>query len=145
MEEHAAVGIDLSPDEDVLYWRRRELLESLQDGETGEKRREQFRAWMEYYRIRPDDDLRALLHSLSTGTGDKVLGWPLWTQGVEYPPCPQCGQPMRMVLQINNDGHTSGEPGYQSFFGQLFAGDGNGHVFQCRTHTGVMTFAWACS
>lgn len=48
---------------------------------------------------------------------------------------------MKPVLQINNDGHQGGEPGRGSFFGQLFAGDGNGHVYHYHGH---LTFAWAC-
>lgn len=75
--------------------------------------------------------------------GDKLLGWPSWSQGVEYPSCPQCGAQMEMLVQINNDGHGSGVPGFGSALGQVFAADGNGHISYCPEH-GQMTFAWAC-
>lgn len=69
---------------------------------------------------------------------------PRWSQGVEYPPCRQCGKTMEMVLQVNNDGNSDSRPGFNSCFGQLFAGDGNGHVCRCPDHHEVMTFNWAC-
>ena len=75
--------------------------------------------------------------------GDKLLGWPFWSQGVEYPQCPTCGAQMEMLGQINNDGFGTGAPGFGSALGQVFAGDGNGHVSHCPQH-GQMTFAWAC-
>lgn len=28
--------------------------------------------------------------------GDKLLGWPQWVQGVEYPLCPECNHSMHM-------------------------------------------------
>ena len=80
---------------------------------------------------------------LKTLPGDKLLGWPAWSQGVEYPHCPECQEQMEMLVQINNDGHGVGAPGYGSALGQVFAGDGNGHVSHCPRH-GHMTFAWAC-
>lgn len=76
--------------------------------------------------------------------GDKLLGWPAWTQGADYPCCPQCCEPMSMFFQINNDGQNSQEPGYTSCHGQIFAADGNGHIFVCAMHPEQLTFSWAC-
>ncbi len=79
---------------------------------------------------------------LGTARGDKLMGWPAWSQGPSYPRCPDCGESMKMLLQLNNDGHGSGIPGHGSTYRQVFAADGNGHVFHCHGH---LTFAWACS
>lgn len=79
---------------------------------------------------------------LGTARGDKIMGWPAWTQAPSYPCCPTCGESMKMLIQLNNDGHGSGLPGHGSTYGQVFAADGNGHVFHCHGH---LTFAWACS
>ncbi|MBX3165828.1 MAG: DUF1963 domain-containing protein [Candidatus Eremiobacteraeota bacterium] len=76
--------------------------------------------------------------------GDKLLGWPAWTQSADYPRCPQCARPMSMFFQINNDGQDSQEPGYTSCHGQIFAADGNGHIFVCAIHPDQLTFSWAC-
>lgn len=98
---------------------------------------------LDHFQVGPEHlaEVVSLLHNYP---GDKLLGWPRWTQGVEYPACQKCGQTMDMVLQVNNDGNPDSRPGFHSCFGQLFAGDGNGHVFRCPDHREVMTFSWAC-
>ena len=68
-------------------------------------------------------------------SGDKLAGWPLWIQGIEYPHCPECHQRMRLVFQIDSDDHLP------YMFGDL----GCGHITQCPTHKNQVTFAWACS
>ncbi len=93
-----------------------------------------------YFEIAPEQ-IAELSSYLGTATGDKLLGWPWWSQAPSYPPCPECSEPMRMVVQINNDGGGPGRPGYGSMLGQVFAADGNGHVFSCHGH---LAFAWAC-
>ena len=66
--------------------------------------------------------------------GDKLLGWPAWVQGVEYPPCPQCQQPMRLVLQIDSEDNVP----------HMFGDVGCAHVTQCELHPEELTIAWAC-
>jgi uncharacterized protein YwqG len=67
--------------------------------------------------------------------GDKLAGWPLWVQGVEYPTCPRCGRVMQLVFQIESEDNVP-----------FMLGDvGTGHVTQCPVHTDTVTFAWACS
>lgn len=63
--------------------------------------------------------------------GDKLGGWPAWTQGAEWP-LDRDGDRMDYVMQFeaNPDGIH-------------FAGDGTGHVFVSPA-TGEMRFAWAC-
>lgn len=69
------------------------------------------------------------------GLGNRLLGWPHWAQGAEWPACPRCAARMALVFQIDaNEGPLA----------TLFAGDGTGHVTQCPTHPEVLAFAWAC-
>ena len=95
---------------------------------------------LEYFEITPEQ-LPELASYLGTARGDKLMGWPAWTQAPSYPVCPTCGESMTVLVQINNDGYGSGLAGHGSTYGQLFAADGNGHVFHCHGH---LTFAWAC-
>jgi uncharacterized protein YwqG len=67
-------------------------------------------------------------------SGDKLSGWPYWVQGVEYQNCPQCGQRMDFVFQIDS------EKNLPFMFGDV----GCGHITQCPTHRDVVAFGWAC-
>lgn len=66
--------------------------------------------------------------------GDKLGGWPMWVQGVEYPDCPDCGCTMELVMQIDSEDHLP------YMFGDL----GCGHLTQCPKHPEQLAFAWAC-
>jgi hypothetical protein len=68
-------------------------------------------------------------------TGDKLAGWPAWVQGVEYPTCPECGEPMRLVFQIDSEDNLP----------YTFGDVGTGHLTQCPRHKGVLAFGWACT
>jgi uncharacterized protein YwqG len=68
-------------------------------------------------------------------SGEKLGGWPNWIQGVEYPNCPECGNTMGLVLQIDSDQNVP----------VMFGDMGIGHVTQCKAHPRVLAFAWACS
>ncbi len=70
-----------------------------------------------------------------TAQCDKLGGWPAWVQGVDYPDCPRCGQQMHLVLQIDSEDHVP----------VMFGDMGTGHVTQCRAHSDVLAFGWACS
>lgn len=96
----------------------------------------------EYFQLTPER-AQDLFRYVNTLSGDKLLGWPSWSQGVEYPDCPECGRQMEMLVQINNDGYLEAEPGSTSALGQLFAADGNGHIYHCPGHN-RFTFGWAC-
>lgn len=67
--------------------------------------------------------------------GDKLAGWPCWIQGPEYPTCPQCGAPMRVVFQLDSEAHVP----------FMFGDVGIGHITQCPQHHNVVAFGWACS
>lgn len=67
--------------------------------------------------------------------GDKLLGWPAWVQGVEYPSCRRCGTTMALLFQVDS------EVALPWMFGDM----GTGHVTQCPAHHDELAFGWACS
>ncbi len=66
--------------------------------------------------------------------GEKLMGWPLWVQGLEYPDCPTCGTRMELLFQVDS------EQNLPYMFGDM----GVGHVTQCPRHRGQLAFGWAC-
>jgi uncharacterized protein YwqG len=66
--------------------------------------------------------------------GDKLLGWPRWIQGVEYPECTECGEPMTLVFQIDSEDNLP----------YMFGDVGTGHLTRCPAHPDIMSFHWAC-
>jgi hypothetical protein len=67
--------------------------------------------------------------------GDKLGGWPLWIQSIEYPSCPQCGRVMELVFQVDSEDNVP----------HMFGDVGCGHITQCPDHPHVLAFGWACS
>ncbi len=104
------------------------------EGDEVEKTR--LAAFLDYYQMSSTEELARVVRVLTCDSGDKILGWPSWTQAARYPACPTCAKPMHYWLQINNE---------SGFFPQLFAADGTGHVFRCADHPDQMGFAWACT
>ncbi len=68
-------------------------------------------------------------------TGEKLLGWPNWTQGSEWESCPRCSERLALVFQVDAD---------EGPLEMLFAADGTGHLSQCPRHPDVLAFRWAC-
>lgn len=66
--------------------------------------------------------------------GEKLLGWPLWVQGVEYPDCPDCGGRMELLFQVDSE----------QYIPYMFGDAGVGHITQCPRHRGRLAFGWAC-
>nr|WP_293105517.1 hypothetical protein [Okeania sp. SIO2F4] len=66
--------------------------------------------------------------------GDKLAGWPLWIQGIEYPNCPICDERMRLVFQVDSEDNLP----------YMFADGGCGHITQCKEHKNIVAFGWAC-
>src|SRR5262249_30013428 len=60
---------------------------------------------------------------------DKLGGWPLWIQALDYLKCPRCDQLMTPLFQIDSDDH----PSYR--FGR-----GCGHLTRCERHPDVVGF-----
>ncbi|HIP93716.1 MAG TPA: DUF1963 domain-containing protein [Leucothrix sp.] len=67
-------------------------------------------------------------------SNDKLLGWPCWSQDVEYPECPECGEPMNYIFQIDSEDNLD----------YMFGDAGCSHITQCKTHRDILTIAWAC-
>jgi len=65
---------------------------------------------------------------------DKLGGWPCWSQSPEYPSCPECKAPMRLLFQIDSDDAV----------GCSWGDGGCGHLTQCATHPNQLAFGWAC-
>lgn len=66
--------------------------------------------------------------------GDKLAGWPCWSQGAEYPSCPDCGKTMQLVFQLDSNRNVP----------FMFGDVGIGHLTQCPACKDVVAFAWAC-
>jgi len=77
----------------------------------------------------------ALCDSQYPRAGDKLFGWPNWSQGVEYPLCPDCGEPMKLIFQIDSDDNLP----------YMFGDQGCAHITQCEKHPHRIAIAWACS
>lgn len=67
--------------------------------------------------------------------GDKLSGYPMWIQSIEYPDCPVCGKRMRLLFQVDSDDNVP----------HLFGDVGCGHITQCKDHKEQLAFGWACS
>jgi uncharacterized protein YwqG len=66
--------------------------------------------------------------------GDKLLGWPAWVQGIEYPDCPDCGDRMKFIFQIDSEDNLD----------YMFGDVGCAHITQCEKHPDRLAIAWAC-
>ena len=79
-------------------------------------------------------DLEVAEAIATAATGDKLLGWPSWVQGVEYPRCPRCNQQMSFVFQIDSNDNLD----------YMFGDAGTAHVTRCSAHPDEFAFGWAC-
>ncbi len=81
-----------------------------------------------------DDEWNKLEESGYPRGGDKLAGYPMWVQSVEYPDCPVCGEQMRLVFQIDSEDNLP----------YMFGDVGCGHITQCKNHKEQLAFGWAC-
>lgn len=79
--------------------------------------------------------LKHLEENVAPADGDKLGGWPLWIQGIEYPTCPECGTEMSLLMQIGSEDNVP----------FMFGDCGVGHITQCPHHKHVVAFGWACT
>jgi uncharacterized protein YwqG len=87
------------------------------------------------YRVNlTDDEWEQIAKQNFPRSGDKLAGWPLWAQDIEYPNCPICHDIMHLVFQIDSEDHLP----------HMFGDAGCGHITQCPSHPDQVTFAWAC-
>jgi len=75
-----------------------------------------------------------LLEEMSPAAGEKLGGWPAWAQGVEYPRCPDCKEPMQVIFQLDS------EQNLPHGWGDM----GVGHLSLCQQHPDTLAFGWAC-
>lgn len=84
-----------------------------------------------------DEQMEALYEAEHTSypvQGEKLLGWPFWVQGVEYVACPECGQQMKYIFQVDSEANIP-----------FALGDGGvGHISMCERHPEKIAFTWAC-
>lgn len=89
------------------------------------------------------DELQTILDDAQTDqlcedgyprSGDKLGGWPYWIQGIEYPNCPDCGERMKLVFQIDSESNLD----------FMFGDVGCSHITQCPKHPTRLAIAWAC-
>jgi uncharacterized protein YwqG len=81
-----------------------------------------------------EDEVETLYEQDFPKTGDKLLGWPYWIQGIEYPECPDCGDLMKLVFQIDSEDNLD----------YAFGDAGCAHITQCEKHPERLAIAWAC-
>ena len=74
----------------------------------------------------------AIAHAASK---DKLFGWPMWIQNVDYPSCPKCQRAMTYFFQIDS----------QNNLPYMFGDVGCGHISYCQNHPDVLAFSWACA
>lgn len=104
---------------------------------TGWEETDDYPNWEESVILGIDRDSPAideLIESDYRVGGDKLAGYPMWIQGVEYPDCPVCKEKMRLLFQIDS------EDNIPFMFGDV----GCGHLTQCKTHKDQLAFGWAC-
>ena len=105
---------------------------------TGWDEKDDYPNWeeMEDHGIELTDDESEVLEEAGVPiVGEKLLGWPAWVQGVEYPDCPICGNRMNLLFQIDSECNLP----------YMFGDVGCGHITQCATHPEKIAFGWACS
>lgn len=64
--------------------------------------------------------------------GDKLGGWPAWVQYAEYPFCPVCRQPQRLLFQIAS----------QQGLDYMFSDVGTAYLMYCSQHPDQLSFSW---
>ncbi|WP_444915317.1 DUF1963 domain-containing protein [Microbulbifer sp. TRSA007] len=67
-------------------------------------------------------------------SGEKLLGWPHWVQGIEYQSCKICNKQMQFIFQIDSSGNIP----------YMFGDSGCAHISQCTEHKEQLAMAWAC-
>eukprot|EP01113_Clastostelium_recurvatum_P005969 TRINITY_DN12692_c0_g1_i2.p1 TRINITY_DN12692_c0_g1~~TRINITY_DN12692_c0_g1_i2.p1 ORF type:complete len:379 (-),score=103.12 TRINITY_DN12692_c0_g1_i2:117-1253(-) len=65
--------------------------------------------------------------------GDKLGGWPDWTQSAEYPACSKCGTAMNYVFNCSGD--------HVDF---MYGDCGTAQIMQCPKHKDIFTAVAAC-
>lgn len=83
----------------------------------------------------PDYLINDIVEAYAPQEGDKLLGWPSWVQGAEYPSCPVCDSRMLVLFQVASEDNVP----------YMFGDMGTGHISICPNHPAELAFGWACS
>lgn len=84
-----------------------------------------------------DEDVLDLMFERNAGialAGDKLLGWPNWIQGPEYPQDRNTGIRMELLFQFDSEVNLP----------YMFGDAGIGHLTVSPDNPDEMTFGWAC-
>ncbi|MCK5243343.1 DUF1963 domain-containing protein [bacterium] len=142
-EELSALGVFFSEEEERIACLSSCNPEELEAGtEASKKRLENIKQDIQEPGI-IINDLKTLQFLTSPKRGDKLWGWPSWSQGIEYSLCPICNKRMSFIFQLNSSGSYLTDIWSDSNLPNLFA-DGNGHILQCEDHRDQIAFPWAC-
>jgi len=102
---------------------------------SGWKEEKDFPSQSECFDLGIDDDIyENIEESMMVKSGEKLSGWPLWVQDLEYPSCPICNKRMEFIFQVDS------EVNIKFMFGDV----GCGQITQCTNHKEVLAFGWAC-
>lgn len=87
------------------------------------------------------DDAEAVADALAHHPGDKLLGWPSWEQGADWPEAAD-GRPMTLLMQLQM--YDAALPEGGGLAPGLLAGDGVAQVFVTAEGPPEFAFRWAC-
>ena len=98
--------------------------------------KDDFPNWEELkeYAVEITEDEQEKLSESYPVQGEKLWGWPLWVQGIEYPNCPKCDTRMQLLFQVDSNQNIPYD------FGDV----GVGHICHCPEHRTELAFGWAC-
>ncbi|MCO5169636.1 MAG: DUF1963 domain-containing protein [Planctomycetes bacterium] len=126
-------GVTRLAPQDVVGWERRLETPGTEDADLPDDLREA--RWRLADRVANGEATPEEVPLAGPLAGQKLLGWPMWTQAPGWEACPRCGERMTFVFQVDAN---------QGPLEMLFAADGTGHVSQCPAHPDVVVFTWAC-
>jgi uncharacterized protein YwqG len=130
VNEDEATGDHTVPDiKDNFPAKKIESWDQIQDYPGYEERCE-----LESVELTDEEEDFAYDNEIGPASGDKLGGWPLWVQSVEYPSCPDCGEQMGLVLQLDSEDNVP----------YMWGDSGVGHITQCKSHPQQVAFGWAC-
>ena len=140
-EDWRDLGIALSGDDrdgmEIVDRIRDEHVDAfIRQDDTGRKFASLLAADLAHYGITPAN-LLALRRYRRPASGDKLLGWPNWEQGPEWPEDP-AGVRMRYLFQVEFDDE------FDCALPALISADGRGHLFRSERDPQQFAFPWAC-
>jgi uncharacterized protein YwqG len=78
-------------------------------------------------------DYANIFHSINY-EGEKIGGYPNFTQEEIYPECPDCSTPMKHLIQLGSNVNIP----------YMWGDGGYGHIYYCENHLNRIGFYWDC-